>query len=309
MTINNILERVGGFGEENKHLHAGKFHFKTRIRNFYFIVLGILSAGLGLKGFLLPNHFIDGGVTGISLLITQLTGFPLPILLFLINIPFIILGYSQIGKKFALKTMVAILGLSLCLFLIEYPIVTSDKLLVSVFGGFFLGLGIGLSMRGGCVIDGTEILSLHLSRRIGLSIGDIILIINIVIFSFAAVAISLESAFYSLLTYLAASKTVDFMTYGFEEYIGVMIISNKSEEMRKYIIEKLGKGATILKGTRGFGRIDGQLGDLDIVYSITTKLELSNLKDKIERIDKTAFVIMHSIHDVKGGIIKKRPFH
>lgn len=289
--------------------HARRSHLNNRVKNLLLIIIGVLAAGLGLKGFLLPNHFIDGGVTGISLLVAQLTKLPLAILILVINIPFVILGFKQIGRKFAIKTMLAIAALSLCLFLIDYPIVTSDKLLVSVFGGFFLGLGIGLSMRGGCVIDGTEVLSLYLSRKIGLSIGDIILIINIIIFSFAAVTISLESAFYSLLTYLAASKTVDFLTYGFEEYIGVMIISNKSEEMRKLIVERLGKGATLITGKRGFGRINGQLGDLDIVYSITTKLELSNLKEKIDQIDKTAFVIMHSIHDVKGGIIKKRPFH
>lgn len=282
---------------------------KQRIRNGSYVTFGILSACFGLKGFIMPNHFIDGGVTGVSLLIAQLSSIPLSVLILVINIPFMILGYKQIGKKFAIKTFTAIVLLSVALHFIEVPAVTSDKLLVSVFGGFFLGLGIGLCIRGGCVIDGTEILSLHLSRKFGVSVGDVILVINVFIFSFAAFAISLESAFYSLLTYLAASKTVDFLAYGLDEYIGVMVISEKSEDIRRYIIETLGKGATLLKGQRGFGRVNGKLADLNVVYSVTTKLELVNLKENIEKIDKTAFLIMHTIHDVKGGIIKKRPFH
>lgn len=286
-----------------------KFYYKKKLKSSLYILGGILSAGLGLKGFLMPNSFIDGGVTGISLLIAQLTNLPLSLLLVVINLPFIILGVREIGKKFAIKTIISIAGLALALVFIKYPAVTSDKLLVSVFGGFFLGLGIGLCMRGGSVIDGTEILSLFISRKYALSVGDIILVINILIFSAAALAISLESAFYSLLTYLSASKTVDFLTVGVEEYIGLMVISNRSEEVRKMIIEGLGKGATLLKAKRGFGRRNGVLSEFDIVYTITTKLELAKVKEMVERIDQTAFLIMHNIHDVKGGIIKRRPFH
>ncbi len=286
-----------------------KFYYQRKLKSAAYIIAGILSAGLGLKGFLMPNSFIDGGVTGVSLLIAELTGFPLSVLLIAINLPFILLGFREIGKKFAINTILSIAGLSLSLMIIQFPAVTSDKLLVSVFGGFFLGLGIGLCMRGGSVIDGTEILSLFISRKYSLSVGDIILVINIVIFSVAAFAISLESAFYSLLTYLSASKTVDFLTVGVEEYIGLMVISNRSEEVRKCIIEGLGKGATLLKAKRGFGRKNGVLNEFDIVYTITTKLELSKVKEMIERIDETAFLIMHNIHDVKGGIIKRRPFH
>lgn len=280
-----------------------------RLRNTVFVSLGVISAAFGLKGFLIPNHFIDGGVTGVSLLLGQLTNVPVPILLIAINLPFVYLGFKQMGRKFGLKTISSIVGLSIALYLMSFPVVTSDKLLISVFGGFFLGLGIGLCMRGGCVIDGTEILSLYISRKTGISVGDIILGINVVIFSFAAFTLGLESAFYSLLTYLSAAKTVDFLAYGLDEYIGVMVISQKSDSVRKYIVETLGKGATILKGMRGFGRINGQLGNLDIIYTVTTKLELTNLKDNISQIDQTAFLIMHSVHDVKGGIIKKRPFH
>lgn len=219
----------------------------TRLfKDIVFISIGILSAGFGLKGFLLPNGFIDGGVTGISLLIEVLTNYSLPVLIVIINLPFIILGYFQIGKSFAINSVVAIIGLAIALVAIEYPIITSDKLLVAVFGGFFLGGGIGLTVRGGGVLDGTEVLAIYLSRKTGLTIGDLILIFNIFIFSIAAYLLSIETALYSILTYLAASKTVDFVIEGVEEYIGVTIISTHSEEIKVMIIEKMGRGVTIL---------------------------------------------------------------
>jgi len=286
-----------------------RFDSLRGVKDFILIALGILSATLGLKGFLLPNQFIDGGVTGISLLITRLTGWPLSLLIILINLPFIFLGFNQVSRVFALKTSVAIGGLAICLLLIEFPILTKDHLLIAVFGGFFLGGGIGLSIRGGCVIDGTEVLALYLSRKASLTIGDVILIINIVIFSFAAVLLGLEVALYSILTYLAASKTVDFIIHGIEEYTGVTVISEHSEEIRKAITEKLGRGVTIYRGKRGFGnRVDRNL-DIDIVFTVVTRLELPKLKNEIERIDPFAFLIQNSIDDTKGGMIKKRPLH
>ena len=270
------------------------------------IVGGMLSAGLGLKGFLLPNGFIDGGVTGISLLISEVTGIGLPLLIVCINLPFIYLGWRQIGRAFAFKTLLAIVGLAICLLLIPYPIVTSDKLLVSVFGGFFLGAGIGLAMRGGSVIDGTEILALSLSKKSSLSIGDIILVINIIIFSVAAFVLSFEQALYSILTYMSAAKTVDYIISGIEEYTGVTIISERSEEIRKMITEQLGRGVTIYKGKRGYGSHGHRLTEIDIIYSVITRLEMATLKAEVEKIDQQAFLITHSINDTKGGMIKKR---
>jgi uncharacterized membrane-anchored protein YitT (DUF2179 family) len=309
MTLKKKKLDFGPLKPERYESHFLKKRVILRIKNIVLVFLGILAASFGLKGFLLPNHFIDGGVTGISMLLAELTHVPLPALIMIINIPFIFMGYKRLGLKFAIKTVIAITGLSLVLYFIQYPLVTTDRLLISVFGGFFLGLGIGLCMRGGCVIDGTEILSLHISSRTAVSVGDVILVINIVIFLFAALTIGLEASFYSLLTYLSASKTVDFVNKGLDEYIGVMIISPKSEQIRNALVVKLGKGVTVLKGQRGFGRENGKPGLLDIVYSVTTKLELSTLKEVVEQHDKTAFLIMHSVHDVKGGIIKKRPFH
>ncbi len=273
------------------------------------IVMGIFSAAFGLKSFLLSNDFIDGGITGISLLINAVSGVPLALLIILLNIPFIILGYYQIGRNFMLKTAGGIIALAVVLALVDFPVLTADKLLVSVFGGFFLGAGIGLTMRGGGVIDGTEVMAIAFSRKTGLTIGDIILIVNIIIFSFAAWLLSFETALYSILTYLSASKTVDFITEGIEEYTGVTIISAKNEEIRLMITEHLGRGVTVYKGSRGYGKSGEKKGDVDIIYSVITRLEVAKLNAEIEKIDPAAFVIMSSIKDTRGGMIKKRVLH
>lgn len=277
-----------------------------KLKDIFLIATGILSASFGFKGFLLTNHFIDGGATGISLLISELLGIPLYFLLVGINIPFIILGYHILGRSFAIKTSFAIAGLALCVATVSFPDVTKDNLLVAIFGGFFLGAGIGLAMRGGAVIDGTEVLAIYLSKKFGTTIGDVIIGINVLIFATAAYFLSVEVAMYSMITYLAASKTLDFLIEGIEEYIGVTIISEKSEEIREMIIQKLGRGVTMYSGKRGFGK-RGELAEIDIVYTVLTRLELRKLNNEIEKIEPNAFVVMNSVRDTKGGMIKKRP--
>ncbi len=276
------------------------------LKDVILIMLGIASAAFGLEGFLLPTKFIDGGATGISLLISELFSIRLFILLPLINIPFVYLGYKVISKQFAVKTALAISGLALCIAVIHFPEVTHDKLLVAIFGGFFLGAGIGLSVRGGAVLDGTEVLAVYLSRKLGITIGDIIIAINVIIFSVAAYLLSIETALYSLITYLAASKTLDFIIEGIEEYTGVTIISFYNEAVRQMIINSMGRGVTVYQGKRGFGK-SGDTTDIDIVYTVVTRLELNKLKTEIFKIDPNAFVVMSSIKDTKGGMIKKRP--
>ncbi|GGE99112.1 membrane protein [Hymenobacter cavernae] len=273
------------------------------------MVAGVFSAALGLESFLLPNDFIDGGVTGISLLTRQLTKLPLPLLLLVFNIPFVVLGYFQISRTFALRTLLTISGLALVLLISHFPVLTSDKLLSAVFGGFFLGAGIGLTIRGGAVLDGTEILGVFISKKTPLSIGDVVLVINIAIFGVAALLLSIETALYSILAYLAAAKTMDFIIEGIEEYTGVTIISPKSEAIRKMITEDLGRGATLYIGKRGYGSRADELDTLDIIFTVTTRLEVTRLTDEIERIDPQAFVVMHSVRDTKGGLVKKRPLH
>ncbi len=280
---------------------------KRSVKDALFIIVGVLSAGLGLKSFLLPNNFLDGGVMGISLLTKFLTGIDLSLLVVAINIPFIIIAYTQVSKSFAVKTLIAIVLLAICLAVIEFPVITTDKLLIAFFGGFFLGLGIGLSIRGGCVIDGTEVLAIYSSKKTTLTVGDVILFLNIIIFSVAAYLINIETALYAILTYLVASKTVDFVVHGIEEYTSVMIVSKKSEEIKEVIIEKMGRGVTILKGKSGFGK-QGHQAEYDVIFSVVTRLEIQRLKTEISKIDDGAFVVENSVNDIKGGMIKKRPF-
>lgn len=275
------------------------------LKDAIFIILGILHATFGLEAFLLPNKFIDGGVTGISLLVSNISGIPLFVLILVINVPFVFLGYKVIGKVFALKTAFAILGLSLSVAFIHFPQITHTELLVAVFGGFFLGAGVGLAVRGGSVLDGTEVLAIYLSRKFGITIGEVIIGINILVFSAAAYFLSMESALYSMITYLVASRTIDFVVDGIDEYTGVTIISAHSDEIRKMIMEKMGRGLTVYRGKRGYGS-HGERNDVDIVYTVVTRLELNKLNSEIQKIDINAFVVMNSVKDTKGGMIKKR---
>jgi uncharacterized membrane-anchored protein YitT (DUF2179 family) len=277
----------------------------NQLKDLVLIAMGIASAAFGLESFLLPNKFIDGGATGISLLISEVTTLPLSLLLVLVNIPFLIFGLNSVSRQFALKASMAIVGLALVIATVPFPEITHDKLLVSVFGGFFLGAGIGLSIRGGAVLDGTEVLAIYISRKFRTTIGDIIILINILIFSAAAYFLSVETALYSMLTYLAASKTLDFIIEGIEEYTGVTIVSVHSEEVRLMIVEKLGRGVTVFKGKRGFGT-HGHTGEIDIIYTVITRLEIRRLTGEIDKIDNAAFVVMSSIKDTRGGMIKKR---
>lgn len=277
------------------------------VKDTLLITLGVLSAGFGLKGFLLPNNFLDGGVMGISLLINFLTPIDLSYLVIVVNLPFIFIAFTQVSKKFAIKTLIAIVALAFCLHFIDFPMITNDKLLIAVFGGFFLGAGIGLSIRGGSVIDGTEVLAIYTSRKTALTVGDFILVLNIVIFSVAAYVMNIEVALYAILTYLAASKTVDFVVHGIEEYTSVIIVSQKSDEIKIAITERMGRGVTLLKGKSGFGKQGHRTTDVDIIYTVVTRLELQRLKTEINRIDEHAFVVENSVNDIKGGMIKKHP--
>ena len=290
-----------------KAYRAFVIELKGYLKDAILLMTGVLSAAFGFKGFLLPNGFIDGGASGIALLLTSITGWHLAFLIALVNIPFIILGYRVIGSNFAFKAGLAIGGLALCVWLIQFPHITNDKLLVSIFGGFFLGAGIGLSVRGGAVIDGTEVLAIYLARKLGITLGDVILMINILIFSTAAYLLSLEVAMYSLITYIAASKTLDFVVEGIEEYMGVTIISTHSEEIIHFIKEKMGRGVTVYEGKKGIGR-SGETKQREIVFTVITRLEMNKLKQEVEIIDPNAFLVMNSVKDIKGGMIKKRRY-
>jgi uncharacterized membrane-anchored protein YitT (DUF2179 family) len=274
------------------------------------IIAGTFSAAFGVKGFLLSSHFIDGGVTGISMLISYISGYPISIFLVLLNIPFIILGYHQIGFRFVIKTTVAIIGLSLCILFFPFPDVTPDKLLTAIFGGFFLGTGIGLAMRGGAVLDGTDIAAVLISKRSSiLKVSDIILLFNVIIFTTAVFFLGVEPALYSIVTYFAASKMIDYILNGIEEYTAVTIISDKNNEIKEMVTKKLRHGITVYTGTTGYGRRGEKRLDHDILYTVITRLEVGALQSEINKLDPHAVVILQSINSIKGGIIKKRALH
>lgn len=297
---------------ENNIYRIGKRKYRRRItiisyiKSYLFIFFGVIVAAFGLKGFLLPASFIDGGITGVSLLLNEITHWELPLLIVVINIPFIALAYYFIGRRFAVNSVLAIIFLSIVLLKFNFPQVTNDKLLISVFGGIFLGMGIGFAIRGGAVLDGTEILAIYLSRKIGMTIGDIILLFNIMLFSIAAYSLSIEQALYSVLIYFSASRTVDYLVEGVDEYLGVSIVSNHSNAIRKAIINNLNKGVTIYYGKSGFTNSTTPQRDIDIVYTVITRFEIAKLEAEIEKIDPNAFIIMSKIKDIRGGVVKKR---
>ncbi len=284
--------------------------FLRSLGNLAFIVLGILSAGMGLKGFLLSSRFIDGGVTGISMLLADVVGLPLSLWLLIVNLPFLIVGFFRIGKKFAIKSALAITGLAICLLTIPYPDVTPDKLLTAVFGGFFIGAGIGLAIRGGAVLDGTEIAALLVSSSSHLlKVGDVILILNIFIFLAAARFLGIEPALYSILTYATASRMIDFLLHGIEEYTAITIISTKYEAIKNAIMHDLHRGLTVYRGEGGLGSTGESAVDQQILYCVVTRLEIGNIKRVVEEIDPAAFVTTHALSDVQGGLIKKAMYH
>ena len=270
-------------------------------RNSILIVIGIFSAGFGLKGFLMSSHFIDGGVTGISMLLSNVFGWPLAVLILVINLPFIAVGYRQIGGAFAIKSTLAIAGLSACLAFVRFPDITPDKLLTAVFGGFFIGAGIGLAIRGGAVLDGTEIAALLISKSSYLlKVGDVIMLLNVIIFAAAAFFLGIESALYSMLTYFAASKTVDFLIHGFEEHTAITIVSVSSEGIRQAIIRDLRRGVTVYKGRGGLSN-----AEQDILFCVVTRLEIGRVKALVDEFDREAFVVVHELADAFGGVVKR----
>jgi uncharacterized membrane-anchored protein YitT (DUF2179 family) len=269
--------------------------------NALLMAAGVLAAGMGLKGFLLSSHFIDGGVTGVSMLLDKVTPVPLAVWLPIVNFPFIVLGFHQLGAAFAVRSALAIAALAMVLAWVPYPDVTHDSLLTAVFGGVFLGGGIGLAMRGSAVLDGTEIAALLIGRRnIGVRVGDVILAFNVLLFLVAMTVLGVEAALYSILTYVAAARALDFVLHGIEEFTAITIISDGCAEIRGRILDELGRGVTIYKG-RG-----GKTGeDREIIYCVVTRLEIGRLMRIVDAIDPNAFVVQHPLANVRGGVVRR----
>ena len=260
---------------------------------------------MGLKGFLLSSNFIDGGVTGVSMLLAKITGISLVVWLPVVNLPFVAIGFRRMGAAFAVRSTAGIAGLTGALAFVPYPDVTPDLVLTAVFGGFFLGAGIGLAIRGGAVLDGTEIAALLIATRAGaIRVGDIILAFNVLLFLAAMSTLGTEAALYSILTYVAAARTLDFVLHGIDEFTAVTIVSEQYDAVRQRITRDLGRGVTVYKGERG---VTGT--EQDILYCVVTRLELGKLKAAVRQTDANAFIVYHSLSGAEGGRISARGLH
>ncbi|HET6994711.1 MAG TPA: YitT family protein [Chitinophagaceae bacterium] len=290
--------------------HKGNKYVKF-IQDTLLMLAGVIFAGLALKGFLVPNHFFDGGVTGMSLLLHEIYHFNLGLAIVLLNIPLIILGYFSIGPRFAFRMLAGVLLLGAAQqFLPDFDALTSDKLLISVFGGAFIGIGIGLVMRAGAALDGIEVLALYTLKRTSFTITEIILAINILIFTIAGFKFGIETSLYSILTYFTATRCIDYVVEGIQAYTGVTIISGKSEAIKYQLVNKLGRGITVYKGERGFlpGKFEIS-SEVDIIFTVVTRLELRRLKNLVHEADPNAFVFASTIKEASGGVLKRRQHH
>lgn len=292
----------------SSHKWNEKLYYRINaVQDSVLIIIGVLAAGFAMKGFLVPNHFFDGGVTGISLLLHHVFHIDLSFLTVVLNLPLIITSFFLVSHKFSYKSFICIVLYALCLLYVPYPLITSDKLLISIFGGFFLGLGGGLIIRAGCVLDGIDILALYTGKRTGFTVTEITLAINIVIFGVAAFYFGIEKALYSILTFFTAAKMLDYVAEGIEAYTGVTIVSGKSEIIKNRVVNELGRTITIYKGERGFMPGHTEIKNpCDIIFTVITRLELRKLKNLVNEIDPHAFVFANTIKEASGGIIKRR---
>lgn len=275
------------------------------VKKYFFILLGAVFASTALEIFLVPNNIIDGGIVGISIITSHLTQLPLGAFIFVLNLPFLILGYKHIGKTFVWSTLFAVTVLSIGVTLL-HPIqgLTRDVLLASVFGGIILGLGVGLIIRYGGSLDGTEIVAIIMDKRTGFSIGEIVLFFNIFILSSAGFVFGWDKAMYSLITYFIAFKVIDITVEGLDESKAVIIISDNPEDLAEVLMARLGRGVTMLQGKGAYtGVYKG------ILYCVVTRLEIAKLKGIVAENDPSAFVTFSDVHEVMGGRFKKRAIH
>jgi uncharacterized membrane-anchored protein YitT (DUF2179 family) len=274
------------------------------LKEYSQIAVGILLASIGLKAFLLPNGFLDGGVTGIAILLSQQMGWNISIMLVVLSIPFIIIGAFTVSRRIVIKSVIAIALLALSINLETFSTITEDKLLIAIFGGVFLGAGIGISIRNGAVLDGSELLGLFVFNKFGISIGKTILVFNLVLFTITAFVVSVEIAMYSTLVYLVTAKVIDLFIQGLENFIGLTIVSKHSKNIEHAIAQDLGVGMTIFKGETGYGS-SGKNEKLYIIQTAINRIDINKALKLIEDIDPKAFVIEFDINKVHGGVLKR----
>lgn len=284
---------------------APKKKLAKQVKKFVLLFLGAIIAAVGLEIFLVPNNIIDGGVVGVSIMASYLTGWPLGLFLVALNLPFLYLGYMQIGKTFAISTLFSIVSLAYWVGVFTpIPGLTQDLFLAAVFGGITIGVGVGLIIRYGGSLDGTEIVAILLDKRSSFSIGEIIMFFNLFILTGAGFVFSWDKAMYSLVAYFIAFKVIDITLRGLDESKAVMIVSEKQEEITEALMARLGRGVTILHGTGGYSK-----EDKPVLYSVVTRLEVAKLKAIISELDENAFVTINDVHEVMGGRFKKKAIH
>ena len=288
--------------------NSKKINWKSifSLHSIIYTTLGVFLAVIALKAFMIPNNFLDGGVTGISILLREVFQIHISILLIILNLPFLYIGYRKIGKTFSLHALLAVLLMGLLMLIIKIPPVTDDKLLIAAFGGFFIGLGIGLVIRAGGVIDGLEIIAHYTHKKSGFTTGEIIMVLNSLIILGAAIEFGLEAAMYSILVYFIAMKTTDYVVNGFEEFTALTIISKNHDAVKSLIVNDFGKAITVYKGERGYlpGTFDIR-HDCDVVMTVVTRLEIHRIKQAVIKISPDSFFYVQSIKEVKGGIVKQ----
>ena len=274
------------------------------VSEIFQIAVGVLLASIGLKVFLLPNGFLDGGATGIAILLSEITGMDISFLLLFVSLPFLFLAWYSLSKRIFVKSILSIIALAIMIHFENFEPVTDDKLLIAIFGGLFLGAGIGLTVKNGAVLDGSEILGIFVNERYGISIGKVILVFNVILFSITAVLLSIEVAMYSILTFLITAKVIDLMIDGFEDFVGLMIVSNKSIEIERNLSAEIGVGMTIYKSSGGFGK-RGEQGEKQIIHTVINRIDIRKTYNLIDKIDPDAFIIEFHVNNIKGGILRK----
>lgn len=273
-------------------------------------ILGVILITFALKGFMIPNKFLDGGITGISILLHETTHLPYGLIMLVLNIPFLFLGKKLLGPTFAVQTALTILLLAIVISVLPIPVVTSDRLLIALFGGGIIGTGMGFCIRGRSAADGAEILAVMTTRKIGLNTTEVIFGMNTLIFLAAAWSFGVSTALYSIVTYFAAVKSLDYVSNGIEHYTSLHIISSQSETIKSIIVNRFGKGIAILKGERGF--LPGNFHvstDCDIIVTVVTRLELLRIKDAVKEADPDAFMYTQYIHEASGGVLSRKTQH
>jgi len=277
---------------------------KKIVSETFQISVGVLLASIGLKVFLLPNGFLDGGATGIAILLSEVTGVDISFLLLFVSLPFLFLAWYSLSKRIFTKSIVSIVALAIMIHYENFEPVTDDKLLIAIFGGLFLGSGIGLTVKNGAVLDGSEILGIFINERYGISIGKVILVFNVILFSVTAALLSIEVAMYSILTFLITAKVIDLMIEGFEDFVGLMIVSDESLAIEQSLTKEIGVGMTIYKASSGFGK-RGEQGEKQIIHTVINRIDIRKTYNIIDKHDKSAFIIEFHVNDIKSGILRK----